>query len=405
MANIDKIDIDNKNVFKKVTEKAVGGIKKVAGKAAESFDKSKLKIKTIDKIKATWNSGLLNKYDNKSVKMMAKRNIAEEKLKLLINKNEEGERRIANLQKEYKDSHGGILLKIEAEFSREKQKNAEKIEKTKNKIDKIKTKEGYYKAKGEVYENKTKNIIGGVLNKVEKRLNPHEVKVENLKNKIGVLASEVKNFESARVKLGEKVDNLKKKLEAADFKAEKKGIKRIIGEIENEIRRTEKIRLGRLEEQSKMENKLAKITKKVNKWNVIHNQFSRIITEKPTRAEHKNMDIKIERPDLKNVEVGDKKKKRSKKEGGGGSESSFERESVFSLEEYVENWNKYFGSQFKIDSKLFLEEALEKKMEIPFLEDHIRMIYKKKREADKSSVGSFSERDLEKSLKSLNNYL
>lgn len=403
MANIDKID--NKNILGKVVEKTVEGVKNVARKAAESFDNSKFKMKTVDKIKAVWNSDSMKDYDKKSAKVMAKRNVVEERLKSLTNKNAEGERRIANLQKEYKDSHGGILSKIEAEFSKEKQKNAEKIEKTKNKIDKIKTKEEYYKTKGEVYENKTKNIVSGVLNKVEKRLNPHEVKVENLKNKIGVLASEVKNFESARVRLGEKVDNLKKKLEIADFKAEKKGIKRIIGEIKNEMRKTEKIRLGRLEEQSRMENKLAKVSKKVNKWKVVHNQFSRIITEKPTRVEHKDMGIKMEKPDLKNVEIGDKKKKRTKKEEGGGSESSSEREPTFSLEEYVENWNKYFGSQFKIDSRLFLEEALEKKMEIPFLEDHIRMIYKKKREADKSSVGSFSERDLEKSLKSLNNYL
>jgi hypothetical protein len=152
-----------------------------------------------------------------------------------------------------------------------------------------------------------------------------------------------------------------------------------------------------------MENKLAKVNKKADKWRNIHDQFARL-TQK--EIEHKKIEKRgLEKPDLKNIEIGDKKKKRTKKEEGGNSELSSEREPTFSLEEYVENWNKYFGSQFKIDSKLFLEEALEKKMEIPFLEDHIRMIYKKKRETDKSSVGSFSERDLEKSLKSLNNYL
>jgi hypothetical protein len=406
MINTDKID--DKNIFKKVAEKTVEGVKKVAVKATESFDNSKFKMKTIDKIKTTWNSGLLNKYDNKSAKMMAKRNIAEEKLKSLFNKNEEGERRIINLQKEYKDSHGGILSKIEGEFLKEKQKNEKKIEKIKNRRDKTETRIRYYENKKIVYENRTKDIVGGVLNKVEKRLNPHEVKIGNLKNKIGVLTSEAKNFELAKMKLGEKVENLKKRLEIADFKAEKKGIKKIIGEIEGEIRRTEKIRSGRLEEQSKMENKLAKVNKKADKWRNIHDEFARLTQRE---VEHKKIEkrgnerIDLKRVELENVEIGDKKKKRTKKEGGGGSESSSEREPVFSLEEYVENWNKYFGSQFKIDAKLFLAEDLEKKMETPFLEDHIRMIYKKKRDADKSSVGAFSERDLEKSLKSLNNYL
>jgi hypothetical protein len=406
MANIDKID--NKNVLKRVAEKAVEGVKRVAGKAAESFDNSKFKMKTVDKIKAAWNSSLLNRYDNKSAKEMVKRSTAEDAIKLLNNKNAERESRIANLRKESGVGHEGILLKLEEKFLEEKQKIEKRIGKMKDKRDKSETKVRYYENKKIVYENKTKDVVSGVLNKVEKRLNPHEVKIGDLKNKIGILTSEAKNFELARVKLGEKVDNLKKKLEVADFKAEKKGIKRIIGEIENEMRRTEKIRLGRLEEQSKMENKLAKVNKKADKWRNIHDQFARL-TQK--EIEHKKIEKRgDERVDLKrvalgNVEIGDKKKKRIKKEEEGGSESSSEREPVFSLEEYVENWNKYFGSQFKIDSRLFLEEALEKKMEIPFLEDHIRMIYKKKREADKSSVGSFSEKDLEKSLKSLNNYL
>jgi hypothetical protein len=405
MANIDKID-NKKNVLKRVAEKAVEGVKKVAGKAAESFDNSKFKMKTVDKIKTTWNSGLLNKYDNKSAKMMAKRNIAEEKLKSLTNKNEEGERRIAKLEKEYKDSHSDILSKIKIEFLKERQKNERTIDKLKDKRDTAETRVRYYENKKIVYENKTKNIVGGVLNKVEKRLNPHEVKIGDLKNKIGILTSEAKNFELAKMKLGEKVENLKKELGTSESKAEKKGIKRIIGEIENEMRRTERIRLGRLEEQSKMENKLTKVNRKADKWRNIHDQFARLTQRE---IEHKKIEKRgDERVDLKRVElenIGDKKKKRTKKEEGGGFESSSEREPVFSLEEYVENWNKYFGSQFKIDSKLFLAEALDKKMEIPFLEDHIRMIYKKKREADKGSVGSFSERDLEKSLKSLNNYL
>lgn len=405
MTNIDKID--NKNIFKKVAEKAVEaveGVKKVAGKAAESFN-----IRVTSKIEAAGSLNRLNYHDRKSTKATGKVRGLEEKLKSLTNKNEEGERRIAKLEKEYKDSHGDILLKIKAESLKERQKNEKTIDELKHKRDKAETRVRYYENKKIVYENKTKNIVGGVLNKVEKRLNPHEVKIGDLKNKIGILTSEAKNFELAKVKLGEKVENLKKELETSEFKAEKKGIKRIIGEIENEIRRAEKIRLGRLEEQSRMENKLTKVNRKADKWRNIHDQFARLTQRE---VEHKKIEKRgDERADLKSAKLenieegGDKKKKRTKKEEGGGSESSSERESTFSLEEYVENWNKYFGSQFKIDAKLFLEEDLEKKMEIPFLEDHIRMIYKKKREADKSSVGSFSERDLEKSLKSLNNYL
>lgn len=388
-----------KNILEKVAE----GTKKAAVGVSESFDKSKLKMKTVDKIKAVWNSDLLNKYDNKSAKMMAKRDVAEEKIKTLIDKNEKGGLRVTNLQEKYKASYSGILSKIEAEFLKEKQKNVKKIEKIENKKDKAETRVRYYENKKIVYENKTKNIVSGVLNKVEKRLNPHEVKMGNIKNKIDILASEAKSFELAKVKLGEKVEDLKKELEIVDFKAEKKGIKRIISEIENEMRRTEKIRLGRLEEKSKMENKWAKINKKADKWRNIHDEFARL-TQK--EVEYKKIEKRgKEKPDLKNIKIGDTRRTEAKKEGESETESSSEQEPTLSLEEYVKNWNKYFGSQFKIDSKLFLKEALEEKKEIPFLEDQIRMIYKKKREADKSSLGSFSERDLEKSFKSLNNYL
>lgn len=405
MTKIDNMDTNpnEKNIVGKVAEKVTEGIKSVARKTAESFDNSKIKIKTIDKIKAAWNSDLLNKYEMKSAKAMTKRNLAEEKVGLLSRKNEEGERRIENLKKEYKDSHGSILSKIEEEVLKERQKNEKKIEKIKNKRDRIETKIRYYENKKIVYENKTKDVVGGVLNKVEKRLNPHEVKLKDIRGKIDVLAVEAKNFESAKTKMSAKVADLKNRLETSEFKAEKKGIKKIIGEIENEIKRADKIRISRLEEQSRLEDRFTKVNKKADKWRNIHDEF--------TRLTHKEVGHRMiekrgkEKPDLKRVKMKEGKKSETRVEGGVEAESSVEENQAFSLEEYITNWNKYFGSQFKIEQKSFLKEALEKKMEIPFLEDQIRIVYKNKKALDKNSVSSFSERELEKSLKNLKNYL
>lgn len=456
MEKINNINLEpeeDKNILKKTTE----SIERAAGKVSESFDHSKLKIKTIDKIKAVWNGDWLNYHDRKSAKAMVKRESAEEKIKILTERNKADQEHFEELKKRSYGTQDILLSKVEEEFLKSRQKNIKKIERAKNKKDKAETRVRYYENKKIVYENRVKNIVGRVTEKVDKRLNPHEKKLAKIGSQMEVLNEEIKVFESDKIELLKYADDLKAKLETAIFKEEKKGLKKTISKIEAEIRRSEKLKQERLSEKSKLENKFAKVNKKADKWKDIRNEFSRFTNR---GIGHRNIEKNIENPNLENVKI--KNNETLDKEGTGVEKSkedmaesarSFiedvdkggipimvtkqlrtvlgaygfdeaeidsgtpkdliaelklrvEKEDkdkeklVMSLGDYINYWNKRYGSRFKIESKDLPADILKKEASILALEEQIRTQYeimKKK----KNITNSFSERELEKNLKSL----
>ncbi|HNW96284.1 MAG TPA: hypothetical protein PLQ44_00735 [Candidatus Paceibacterota bacterium] len=453
MEKINNINLEpeeDKNILKKATE----SMEKVAGKVSESFDHSKLKIKTIDKIKAVWNGDRLNHYDGKSAKAMTKREAADEKIKILTEQNEAKEKRFRELGEKSFGTQDVLLSKVEAELLKSRQKNIKKIESAKNKKDKAETRVRYYENKKTVYENKVKNTVGRVTEKVDKKLKPHEIKLANIGSKIDVLNEEVGVFESDKIKLTKYVDGLKGKLEGAIFKEEKRGIKETISKIEVEIRRTEKLKQERLNEKSKLENAFAKVNKKADKWRDIRNEFSRFTNR---GIEHKNIEKNIENPDLGDERIKGDKSPDGKEGGARNSRESISEEArvfiesvdkggipmmitnrlrvvldaygfneeeinssspedliaklklrvekdekgfTMSFADYINHWNKRYGSHLKIESKAFTADFLKKESNISALEEQIRMQYMIMKK-NKNISSSFSKRDLEKSLKGL----
>jgi 5-formyltetrahydrofolate cyclo-ligase len=299
MVNIDKINIDNKNVFKKVAEKAVEGVKKVAGKAAESFDKSKLKIKTIDKIKATWNSGKLEKYKEKSSNFNTKRNAIEERIKNLQTKVENDEKGWAEFKK--KHGAGEIVSKLESEKIKERQRDFEKIRKFKIKEDKIETKLQYYNNKNVIYENKVKSIVGRVSDKIDKRLDPHEKKMATLSNTINLLNEGIKIIETNSLKLKKELEDLNIQKEGSGSKVLRRAIVKLMDETRDQIKKNDKRIIERSNERIKKQEKYNKVEIKTNKWIDVRKQFTGLVK----KGDHYDVNKVKEEPDLnwRDIEV------------------------------------------------------------------------------------------------------
>lgn len=285
----------NKNVFQKLS----AGAKELYLNLQEKVDKSALKIKTIDKAQMMWDSRLLERHERKTAELSAQISRAEQDTALL----EKAAVNRASFVEAFKKKHpdySGDLSKLEKEAVKTKQDFQKRIEKINKVKDKLETKLQYRNNKKAVYENKRKTIVEGVSEKIGERLRPHENRMEKLRGRKGKLEAEINDFAALKDDFNKEVEELEADLGQASFRVEKKMLKEAISLIKKELRGAEKNLETRSNQKLAIENRLAKINKKANKWRDLRNAFVRVSQRK---VEYQTTNKKDEVIDSRRKEV------------------------------------------------------------------------------------------------------
>ncbi|HOX21547.1 MAG TPA: hypothetical protein PKZ02_01045 [Candidatus Paceibacterota bacterium] len=261
----------SKNIFQKLST----GTKELYLNLQEKAAKSALNMKTIDKAQLMWSDRLLERHERKSVELAAQISLAEKDTALL----EKAEANRASFLQAFKEKHpdySGDLSKLEKETVKAKQDFQKRIEKISQTKDKLETKLQYRNDKKAVYENKREMIVEDVSEKISERMKPHERRMEKLQGRKEKLEAEINDFAALKDNFSKEVDDLESDLGQANFRVEKKMLKEAIALIRKELREAEKNIEVRRNQKITIENRLARVNKKANKWRDLRNAFVRV---------------------------------------------------------------------------------------------------------------------------------
>ncbi len=280
-----------KNIFQKLS----AGAKEFYLNLQEKADKSALRMKTLDKAQMMWNSRLLERHDKKTAELAGQIKRAEQDTGLL----ERAATSSASFLEDFKKKHpdySGDLSKLEKEASGAKQDFQKRIEKIAKKKDDLETKLQYRNEKKAIYEEKRNIIVKEVSAKITDRLRPHENRMEGLRGKKEKLESEINDFANLKESFDKELMGLEADMGQANFRVERKMLKEAISLIKKELLSAEKNLEMRRNQKLAVENRLARVDKRANKWRDLRNAFVRVGERKVEYPPVSKKDETITRP-------------------------------------------------------------------------------------------------------------
>lgn len=362
---------ENKSIFEKLS----GGARGFVNRTYEGS-----KMATVDRLKVWATDKFLNWHDNKSAKIGEELAENTDELKAATEGLAEVERELSATQTEF----GPMSASVRTSALKQRGALEKTIEKLKTKNEKINSNLEYRNRKKGTYENTRKEIVGDVTGRIETILKPYKEKVEALRWQRDQLDQEILSFREKRVSLEQARDSAKKRMGEVRFDFQKKQIKERLKELDKTIKRSEKLVKSRMKKRVDTEHEFAKVDKKADKWRVKHNDFSRITNRKVDYQEAE--ELRRETPNLGRKEVMGRESKwgpdarttnpdenapDAENESGSETKESapgdtpkkievHERTRSVSLSDYVEKWNKYFGSDLLISKQKFLSMVEER---------------------------------------------
>ncbi|MFH0803503.1 MAG: hypothetical protein V1877_00055 [Candidatus Tagabacteria bacterium] len=257
-------DVDNRGRFEKLSDKTkdfVGGLYERA------------KADTVDRAKVMFNDKLFDWHHEKAVLLKFKLESKQEEIRRLENLTAEHETRFKTL---LSSPERAIDPKVSQKIVLEKEEMGRMIDKEKGRADRIKSRFEYRSQKEDIYKEQRNRICQNVIEKVNNRLEPYEIKLEALKEKKSEASFEIKKNQEKQKENLEKIKDLENKIKESPFKTERKiyrmyvkEAKKTVKENGNDIKKWEK-------ENLKLGHRVAQTGKKASPWRNKINEFERI---------------------------------------------------------------------------------------------------------------------------------
>jgi len=344
-------DIDNRDRFEKLSDKTKEF-------ASGLFERAKMNI--VDRAKVMFNDKLLGWHNEKAVLLKFKLEEKENEIKRLEELTAEHETRFKTLFDSTERPHDP---KLQKKVILEKEEMDRMIEKEKNKADKIQSRLEHRNQKKNIYENQRNRVCQNVIEKVDGRLEPYEKKLENLKGQKGQLDLEIKKFQERQKENSDKLKELEDKIKESPYKTERKIYRIYVKEAKNAIKENNKLIKEKEKDGRKISHNIAKFDRKANPWRDKRARFERVIkretveTAVPIRKKGKVewAEKKIEGTTRIKEEEKEEVETEAEAEEGGGAKEKVEEERKFTMHDYMDSWNSYFGSKLPLAEKQFSE--------------------------------------------------
>lgn len=360
---------ENKTLFRKLGEKAKDLAVKVYEKSGAGSLVEKARINSVDRAKVMYDSRLYNWHDEKAQKWESRLSLSNKQIGAVENQIKQGQENLRSLKETFGNRMGPD---IEAKALREEQNMKLALEKFQNKRDRAQSKLEFRNNKKAVYENAKKEVVRDVSGRIQERLKPHEGRIEELQVRKSQFDSEIGNLTDLKSKLEEQLEELEEGKRGATFEFEREQFQLIINETKGERREINNFIKSRVKERAKIESELIPVSKKANSWRDKLNQFHRISQRDTVYvAPGEREEVPA---DFEHAEISTAKRviKKAPERGGYPSEEAattreetskikparvYERaeDKKFSPEDYIKQWNKYFGSDLQIKPDLFGE--------------------------------------------------
>lgn len=382
-------DDENKGLFNRLSE----GAQEFASGLWE-----RAKMNTVDRAKILYNTTLINWHDARSTPIVRELEGNKSELTAAEQKLKAQEEVTTNLEKEF----GAMSPETRRRFLTEKEDLKLRVDSIRGRLDKNNSRLEERNNIKASYENARKDAVESVQGRIKERLEPHESRLNVIKEKRDQLDLETVNFKEKRSALAEQVAKLEERAKGASFASERQFLEEKLGEIRQAMKEGERLLSERLKERRRIERDFAKENRKADVWRLKHNQLSKIsqrevyYPEVEPRPEMTPADLSRREVVPPTGATGAAEKRPEPEKGGAVREVSPEGK-TFSLENYVSAWNKYFGSELKIQEKDYAKMgAVDKNTEHAFswLEGFVKVYAKHAR-------SKLSEKDIAKKVQTL----
>ncbi len=269
--------------------------------------------------------------------------------------------------------------------------------------DKIKAKLEFRNQKKGVYETKRNRICENIIDRMKEKLEPYEKKLGDLRGQKEKLTSEIGDFKTKQRENAGKIRKLEQEIKEYSFRADRKRGRAAIKELQRKINKNEKHINKREKEEARIGHQIAKTDYKASPWRNKEKEIWLIMHPKimETAVSEREKSTTESRPDGVEEEV--------EKAGGEEKKKEVEKEPEFTISDFIEVWNRYFGSELSLSVK-GMEKVLPenydsaKKMGLgAFIEDLDEYYFRlsRKRGINKK----FKEKDFKKDVKTFRDFI
>ena len=350
----------------------------------------------VDRVRVWWSDKLFRQHELKAAELFTGLREREDNIRNL-------EVRRTTLISEHKiaESMAGSSGRHKKTEIREIRDVEDRLRREKNEKNRLQTALERENARRAAYENKVKDIVERMDERIQKKLTPYEKKVEKTQEERDQLDLEIRSFASVVDKTQRKISELEARKERALSEALKSELERLIEAARGAQRGAEANIQVRGREREAIEKRCERANDKAQVWRDKHDTLALYTQRKEIAMEpgpRVRESINHERRSVKYQKQRSSRAPEHSSDYGHEVVESAEKKE-FTPVEYAAAWNKYFGSEIRIREDevagIFKGEADEKmsaRLLNVFLTRHLRK-------------HTFSERKIEQKLRSLETYL
>lgn len=366
---------ESRNIFEKLTEGGKNLVRNLYERA---------KFRFVDRARIMFNGALLEHHNKGSARLVGRINEIDGAVKEHEGRLPDLNRRLAELREKY----GPLKPEEELKFQKEREDYEDKLRAFKKERGEAAIKIERRNGKKALYETKRDRLCKEANHRIGERLKPFEGQMGGLQALKGKIDNELMAFWNERETFAAKVRELRERLGQAEFKPERRVLRRLLKEAQAHLEESNGYLTTRARERAHTESRLTRLEERSSHWREAAEELGRLTGRKPVYhkppAEPKRAAPSV--PEVRRPEA-------------------MKREPRFIPPKYAEAWNKFFGSEFQVDTKEFTRDYFpDAGMNFSFgaLEGGLRRYYGSRAGRGKSRL---KPKDLERHLGTLELFL